>query len=417
MVACNAIPEAATLTATDNCSTATVAYSQAISNVVCAGTYKITRTWTATDECGNGVTVTQDINVVDNIDPTFNEATPVEVFVSCDAVPTAAVLTASDSCGTATVVMIETTTPGICPSTYTIVRTWTATDLCDNDISVSQTINVSDSVGPFIIGDLDNKVQVTCDNIPPKPELTFGDNCSTINEPVYDEEIGAVVLGIYTITRTWIVTDACGNFSTFTQYVTVTQTTDVTVVNDVQRCNDSNNAQVDLVSLLPQGTESGGTWNFGTLTGVNGTVLSPLGVTEGTYTVSYLITSGTCPRRIDINVNIIFCQVLPCIDVVVHNAFTPNNDAQNLNEYFNIENIEQDCHLPNTVEIYNRWGVLVYEAENYDNNTTKFIGISEGRSTVDKSAELPTGTYFYIIKYSTASGTKVDKNGYLYLTR
>ena len=190
-------------------------------------------------------------------------------------------------------------------------------------------------------------------------------------------------------------------------------------MNDIQRCNDSNDAQVDLVSLLPAKITEGGTWDFGTVTGINGTVFSPLNVTEGIYTVSYLITEGTCPRKININLNVLFCSVLDCQNIIVHNAITPNNDALNLNEFFYIENIEQDCHLPNSVEIFNRWGVLVYESKNYDNNTKKFVGISEGRATVDKSAELPTGTYFYVIKYSSSGtgGTTVTKDGYLYLTR
>jgi hypothetical protein len=72
--------------------------------------------------------------------------------------------------------------------------------------------------------------------------------------------------------------------------------------------------------------------------------------------------------------------------------------------------------LPNTVEIYNRWGVLVYETKNYDNNTRRFEGISEGRTTVNKSSELPTGTYFYIIQWTDGT-QKVTKDGYLYLTR
>ena len=69
------------------------------------------------------------------------------------------------------------------------------------------------------------------------------------------------------------------------------------------------------------------------------------------------------------------------------------------------------------VEIYNRWGVLVYETKNYDNLGRRFEGISEGRATVNKSAELPTGTYFYIIEYTTTDGQTVNKDGYLYLTR
>jgi len=69
------------------------------------------------------------------------------------------------------------------------------------------------------------------------------------------------------------------------------------------------------------------------------------------------------------------------------------------------------------VEIYNRWGVLVFETRGYDNNTRVFRGVSEGRATLNKSAELPTGTYFYIIQYKTVEGSTVSKEGWLYLTR
>jgi gliding motility-associated-like protein len=108
--------------------------------------------------------------------------------------------------------------------------------------------------------------------------------------------------------------------------------------------------------------------------------------------------------------------VFPCDAIEINNAFTPNGDA--LNEYFSIKNIENtECYTSNTVEIYNRWGVLVYEVENYNNNDRRFEGISEGRATLNKNAELPTGTYFYIINYTTVDGNVVNKSGYLYLTR
>ena len=61
--------------------------------------------------------------------------------------------------------------------------------------------------------------------------------------------------------------------------------------------------------------------------------------------------------------------------------------------------------------------MLVYETSNYDNNTRKFIGLSEGRVTVNKGEELPTGVYFYVVKWTATDGKSVDKAGYLYLTR
>jgi gliding motility-associated-like protein/uncharacterized repeat protein (TIGR01451 family) len=112
--------------------------------------------------------------------------------------------------------------------------------------------------------------------------------------------------------------------------------------------------------------------------------------------------------------------VLGCGTVTVHNAFSPNGDAKN--EFFIIDNIEDIlCYPTNTVAIYNRWGVLVYETQNYNNTTNVFDGISQGRSTVSMTSGLPTGTYFYILNYTSIDGNggvqTNRKDGYLYLTR
>ena len=71
----------------------------------------------------------------------------------------------------------------------------------------------------------------------------------------------------------------------------------------------------------------------------------------------------------------------------------------------------------NKVEIYNRWGTMVYETKQYNNSDRSFRGLSEGKVTVNKSDELPTGTYFYILEYTNASGEVMKKDGYLYLSR
>jgi gliding motility-associated-like protein/uncharacterized repeat protein (TIGR01451 family) len=110
--------------------------------------------------------------------------------------------------------------------------------------------------------------------------------------------------------------------------------------------------------------------------------------------------------------------VLACDALVVHNAFSPNGDEKN--PVFIIDNITDECYIDNTVEIYNRWGVLVFETKNYDNETNVFDGTSRGRTTIKQSEGLPTGTYFYIINYtsSTTDGIQTfKKDGYLYLTK
>lgn len=97
-------------------------------------------------------------------------------------------------------------------------------------------------------------------------------------------------------------------------------------------------------------------------------------------------------------------------DVVVYNAVSPNGDG--LNDYFNITGLEK--FSDNSLQIYNRYGVKVFETSNYGVNGNWFRGISEGRVTVNKSEGLPTGTYFYVLKFKTSNGYK-DKVGYLYI--
>ena len=100
-------------------------------------------------------------------------------------------------------------------------------------------------------------------------------------------------------------------------------------------------------------------------------------------------------------------------DLEVFNLLTPNNDGEN--DVFVIRNIE--LYPENTLEIYNRWGVKVYSVSGYGQNGRYFIGISNGRGVISQSSLLPTGTYFYILKYKSSSGDFKERKGYLYLTR
>ena len=105
--------------------------------------------------------------------------------------------------------------------------------------------------------------------------------------------------------------------------------------------------------------------------------------------------------------------VITRCNIEVFNAVSPNDDGEN--DEFRVEGLE--CYPENSVEIYNRWGVLVFEREKYNNADRAFRGISEGRVTIKQSEELPEGTYFYIIKYTKTSGITKEKAGYLYINR
>jgi gliding motility-associated-like protein/uncharacterized repeat protein (TIGR01451 family) len=99
--------------------------------------------------------------------------------------------------------------------------------------------------------------------------------------------------------------------------------------------------------------------------------------------------------------------------IEVFNAVSPNGDE--LNKVFYIRGLE--CYPDNAVEIYNRWGELVFERTGYNNDDRAFRGLSEGRVTIKQSEELPTGTYFYIFKYKDTDSKGHENSGYLYLNR
>ena len=101
-----------------------------------------------------------------------------------------------------------------------------------------------------------------------------------------------------------------------------------------------------------------------------------------------------------------------CID-----GITIDNDlvSPNYNDgIFKINNI--DLFPNNTVKIYNRWGVIVFDTFGYDNNANAFRGISDGRTTIKKNENLPVGIYFYTIEYFNAE-EKMTLNGYLYINQ
>ncbi|WP_415373962.1 gliding motility-associated C-terminal domain-containing protein [Patiriisocius sp. Uisw_017] len=110
--------------------------------------------------------------------------------------------------------------------------------------------------------------------------------------------------------------------------------------------------------------------------------------------------------------------ILPNVDAPfdVFNAVSP--DGNNQNDFFLIQGISE--FPDNTVEIYNRWGVLVWEASGYGGSNDAenvFVGESNGRATVSQDKLLITGTYYYVIKFNGNNPGQDSYAGYLYLNR
>jgi large repetitive protein len=232
-VECNEVPQAVTLTATDNCDTdVTVVYNEARTDGTCPDSYTLTRTWTATDNCGNQIVYTQVITVEDTTAPVWDQLMPADVTVECDGVPAApAVVTASDNCDSdVTVVFSEVRSDGSCPDTYTLTRTWTATDNCGNSITHVQVISIEDTTDPTWDQVMPADITVECDGVPEAPAVvTASDNCDSDVTVVFSEvRTDGSCPDTYTLTRTWTATDNCGNSITHVQVISIEDTTDPT---------------------------------------------------------------------------------------------------------------------------------------------------------------------------------------------
>ena len=217
----------------------TVSFVGDSSDPGCYGT--VTRTYRITDVCGNHADITQNILINDTISPTFNEALPADATASCLTIPSQATLTASDNCGSATVVTtVDSYSVDNCNG-YDIVYRWVATDNCSNTTTHTQTIHVVDDVAPTINCPTDVTIECS-ENIPSAyATLTdfvnaggsFSDDCGIDNTSFayIGESINSSTCPKI-ITRTYQIADDCGNTSTCDHIITVTDT-EAPVIHDV----------------------------------------------------------------------------------------------------------------------------------------------------------------------------------------
>ncbi len=222
------VGQTASVIVSDNCSGAVnVSVNDVITSRSCNNKYTITRRWTATDICGNTSSATQIITVDDQIAPVIS-GVPASASYSCaEAVPVGrtASVTVSDNCtGQVTVTVTDVITAGSCANKYTITRRWTATDICGNTSSATQTITVDDLTPPIISGVPSSQTYSCASEVPVgrTTSVTVSDNCTgLVTVTVTDVTTAGNCANKYTITRRWIATDICGNTTSATQTITV----------------------------------------------------------------------------------------------------------------------------------------------------------------------------------------------------
>lgn len=208
-----------TATGSDDCSGYTISYSDTSSGNSCLTT--ITRTWTASDDCGNTSNCTQLIEISDDTPPVVT--CPADLTISCgdSTDPTSTgTATATDNCSNMLVTFMDGTSDEPCDAGGGIVRTWTATDDCGNTSTCTQLIAVVDNTPPVI--NCPQDIEITCAQEPlpvvcGTPIAT--DDCSGVNVTYTDIQQNSGC--IFDIQRTWLATDNCGNASTCVQSIEV----------------------------------------------------------------------------------------------------------------------------------------------------------------------------------------------------
>jgi gliding motility-associated-like protein len=91
---------------------------------------------------------------------------------------------------------------------------------------------------------------------------------------------------------------------------------------------------------------------------------------------------------------------IPVVDLFIPDGFSPNGDG--INDNFEITH---PISLKIELEVYNRWGNLVYKSTDYQNNW-------DGRGSGNLfGQELPGGTYYCLCKAINISTGQVVSNG------
>ena len=280
---------------------------------------------------------------------------------------------------------------------------------------------------PKVIGNVLTNDKVN-GRTPTTASVTISTPSLVPNRP-YIRDNGEVVVpprtpnGTYTTTYT-----LCTNFApvvcsttptivTITVSITVTGTTTPTTDKPIA-VDDNVETPVDtpiVVDVLRNDTPKGAT--------------TPNIVTLPQHGTTIVGADGTIEYRPDTNYEGIdrwvyeICNMYGCasatVTVNVMSELIPYNgmsvDGDGKNEHFHIAGITR--YSNNTVRVFNRWGIKVFEIDGYNNTTNVFLGRSQARATFEPSDMLPQGTYYYVIEYYDEHNQRKTLTGWLYLKR
>jgi gliding motility-associated-like protein len=379
------------------------------------GTYTIT--WVFDDTNGNTVTATQTVIIDDVTNPTIAAPATVDVYpntIGCVATGIdLGVPTTADNCQVTSVV-----NNGL--SVYPLGSTtviWTVTDIGGNIATATQIVNV---LPPASTIDT-----VACDTYVAPDGLDLTDSGSGTYTVVLEgastfgcDSTITINLTLNQSTTSTITLSACETYTAPDGAVYENSGQYTAIIQNVAGCDSTITINLtidsiettaielnDLVFSALQGTQVQYQWIScdNGYSAINGATQQSFDVSQyplpsGNYAV--VLTNNTCVDTSEcVNIS---------IETIIPQLVTPNGDGNN--DVFEIQGIYD--HPNNVLEIYNRWGSLVYRQEGYQNTWGGECteGLSFGGNI------LPTGTYFYILDLGDNDGAKPSK-GYIFLTK
>jgi hypothetical protein len=201
---------------TDNCGTNGISEGAQVTSGTCP--LVITRTWTATDDCGNSTETQQIITVIDNINPIL---TCSEVTIVCGAslnpieVGLPSII---ENCELSGLFYQDIFIGPSCSEIGTINRNFLAIDDCGNRGFCTQIISLVDETLPSVTNPPSNII-IECTDPIPEHDPIFVDNCDpnltiSLSSSIIETPTGSIT------TRTWTATDDCGNSTSVEQVIT-----------------------------------------------------------------------------------------------------------------------------------------------------------------------------------------------------
>ena len=204
--------------------------------------------------------------------------------------------------------------------------------------------------------------------------------------------------GLYNVKLTVIDSNTCNISSTYDRPIVVIDSTYAELAASYEACT----GELTIENLSQEGLDY--FWDFGDgNTSIEETPEHRY-ADSGTYTIKLYTNKGTLCESVDSQTLEISDFARP--EIVLYNIFTPDSDGKN--DCFKMDGTNLTCS-DFELKIYNRWGEKVFQTRDANECWNGKVN--------NRGKELPSSTYYYVLKYGNTNQTIGDISGIIELVR